>query len=131
MFIWCLVAEIWLRTNWWVIFGKFLPFNPAGGLKIKVFKNKKITILTFYTRVPKKLFVCRVRLRTNTHGQKHVIFGNFFPFTVPRKSTIEIFKKQKNLLEILWFYISVPEIMIIRDLIIQIWLRPNSQNILG
>ena len=65
------------------------------------------------------------------HRQKHVFLENVFFSQPPGGLTIEIFKKHKNLLEISWFYISVPEIMIIWGLIVLIWLRTNSYNILG
>ena len=58
--IWCMFPKIWSSTDiFFVILGKFLPFNPLTSWKMKISKMKKtLGISSFDTRVPKIMIIC-------------------------------------------------------------------------
>ena len=109
MLTWYLVVEIWLGTNREVILDQFLPFTPVRAIKTKTILKTKascrdIRILHQCTKNHDMLWLSRSRY-----------FGKIWIFSLEKEV-------KKNIIEISWFYLIVPKIMIIWSLVIESWL---------
>ena len=118
LIIQCLAPEISSMTEFFVILGHFLPFDPPNNPKNQNFeKTKKAWRYYNFTLVYCKCWSYDVWLLRYQVWQTEffVILGFFFfcPFTALTIQKIKILKKMKNVLEMLSFYTWVPWIKII------------------
>ena len=113
------------RQILFVILGYFLSFYPLTAQKMKISKKwKHLETSSFYTSVPKLLIISYTVLEILcvTHVIVVFHFGQFFALLHPPHNN----QKKKNFTdkkrqEISSFYTSVPKIMIICYIVLEIW----------
>ena len=80
----------------------FCSYAPLLTLKIKIWKNCKMEILSFYTHLPLIKIICTLDMMygswdMNFNRQNHfVILGHLLPFTPLTSSKMKISKMEKN-----------------------------------
>ena len=124
-----MVPDIWSVTDRiFCHYGPFLPFYPPIGPENQNFeKIKKKNTWRYYdfTNVYHrwKAYDIWFFRRGVQQTKLFVIMDRFLLFCSPPLTTqkIKILKKWKRHLEILWFYISVPKIMIRWCMVREIW----------
>ena len=104
------------QTEFFVILGHFLPIDPPNKPKNQNLKkkNEKRAWRYHFTQLYQKY--PEIGRMTDV-----IVIFHFFAFYSLTARKIKIWKKWKTHQEILWFYKSVPKIMIIRYNYPEIW----------
>ena len=131
---WDMVCDWCNYFSFWAI---FCSFTPPTAQKIKIEKkkiNKKkmknhLMISSFYKSVPKIMnrwcTVPEIECMADLIAISHLDY--FLSFYLPQIPKIKILKKGKIFLEILSFYICVPEIMIRWCTVPEMWCMTDKQ----
>ena len=121
--------NIWLvrykacQTEFFVILGHFLPFEPANNLKNQSFEEMKKTpediILHLHTINDDHMMHMIPQIWSTT--EFFIILGYFLPFSPTKNPKNHNFRKWKKTLDISSSYTAVPKIMIICYTVPDIW----------
>ena len=87
------------QTEFFVILGHFLPFDPPNNLKNQNFEKMKkiLKILSFYICIPQMMIIwCLVPEIWSTTGKFFCHFGLFFALFPPNNSENQKFEKMKK-----------------------------------